>query len=215
MESNFETNLTKLLDKLSNCSSLQELEDKTIKLCAWVEKHNNDYTPSELEDIKDRISDSYITNTKRIEDMVTMVTSIEEDFFNQVALDAVEAKTVNQIKEEKKVEVTPITKETLVYNLQSFKDSLRTYDNLEDAKQTFHMYIKMVDAAIREYELQPMVGEILNEINLQIEANKAFLTTFNLQDKETYYNEEIMQENGYNALQAISYVVDDTEDYPF
>lgn len=215
MNATFNDNLSNLIDKLNNCTCHQDLDDKVIKLCGWVEKHNNDYTPSELESIKERISNSYINCKEKIESMEKMVTSIEEDFFNQVQLDPQKAKTVNQIKEEKKVETTPSikTKEELIKNLQAFQESLVTYENLEDAKHQLHLYCQLEDKLIREYELTSMVGDIVNEIDTQIKANKAFLDTFNLQDEETYYDDYTTQEKGIKSYMLIH--VDDNENYPF
>ena len=201
MKEKFEKNFNDLLSRLGdNCSSVSELDNKVTLLCNWVENHNTDYSKEERETILNQLVDRYTEVKEILESNINELDVIFTDFCS--------------IKEEKPIveEKKTTTKEQLIKNLQAFQESLVTYENLEDAKHQLHFYCNKEDKLIREYELTSMVGEILNEINLQIEANKAFLTTFNLQGKETYYNEEIMQEN---ALKSISYKVDDTEDYPF
>ena len=201
MKEKFEKNFNDLLSRLGdNCSSVSELDNKVTLLCNWVENHNTDYSKEERETILNQLVDRYTEVKEILESNINELDVIFTDFCT--------IKEEEPIVEEKKT----TTKEELIKNLQAFQESLVTYENLEDAKHQLHFYCNKEDKLIREYELTSMVGDILNEINLQIEANKAFLTTFNLQDKETYYNEEIMQEN---ALKAISYKVDDTEDYPF
>ena len=197
----FEKNFNDLLARLGdNCSSVSELDDKVTLLCNWVDNHNTDYTKEERETILNQLVDRYTEVKAILESNINELDAIFTDFCT--------IKEEEPIVEEKKT----TTKEELIKNLQAFQESLVTYENLEDAKHQLHLYCDKEDKLIKEYGLTSMVGNIINEINLQIEANKAFLTTFNLQDKETYYNEEIMQEN---ALKSISYKVDDTEDYPF
>ena len=201
MKEKFEKNFNDLLSRLGdNCSSVSELDNKVTLLCNWVENHNTDYSKEEREIILNQLVDRYTEVKEILESNINELDVIFTDFCS--------------IKEEKPIveEKKTTTKEELIKNLQAFQESLVTYENLEDAKHQLHFYCNKEDKLIKEYGLTSMVGDIINEINLQIEANKAFLTTFNLQDKETYYNEEIMQEN---ALKSISYKVDDTEDYPF
>ena len=201
MKEKFEKNFNDLLSRLGdNCSSISELDNKVTLLCNWVENHNTDYSKEERETILNQLVDRYTEVKEILESNINELDAIFTDFCT--------IKEEEPIVEEKKT----TTKEELIKNLQAFQESLVTYENLEDAKHQLHFYCNKEEKLIREYELTSMVGDIVNEIDTQIKANKAFLTTFNLQGKETYYNEEIMQEN---ALKSISYKVDDTEDYPF
>ena len=88
-------------------------------------------------------------------------------------------------------------------------------ENLEDAKQQFKMFCNLKDKTIREYELIPMVADIIKEIDTQIEANKTFLTTFNIQNKESITDNKKTQEiASCEATKGIvGYRVE--EEYPF
>lgn len=204
MTAKFEKNLNLLLDKLNLCASIEELEDKVVKLCNWIETCNASYTSTELDSIKEKIASTYSINKDRLEEMET---SIEDDFFNN---------STTQINKEEKEATTPSkTKEQFIADLEEYKNTIINQDNLEDAKQQFKMFCNLKDKEIREFELIPMVADIIKELDAQINANKTFLTTFNLQDTESITEANKTQENALNSLRSISYVVDDTEDYPF
>lgn len=198
MTAKFEKNLNLLLDKLNLCASIEELEDKVVKLCNWIETCNASYTSTELDSIKEKIASTYSINKDRFEEMET---SIEDDFFNN--------------KEEKEATTPSKTKEQFIADLEEYKNTIINQDNLEDAKQQFKMFCNLKDKEIREFELIPMVADIIMELDAQINSNNTFLTTFNLQDTESITEANKTQENALNSLRSISYVVDDTEDYPF
>lgn len=204
MTAKFEKNLNLLLDKLNLCASIEELEDKVVKLCNWIETCNASYTSTELDSIKEKIASTYSINKDRLEEMET---SIEDDFFNN---------STTQINKEEKEATTPSkSKEQFIADLEEYKNTIINQDNLEDAKQQFKMFCNLKDKEIREFELIPMVADIIKELDAQINANKTFLTTFNLQETESITEANKTQENALNSLRSISYVVDDTEDYPF
>ena len=197
MTEKFEKNLNTLLDKLNQCTSIQDLEDKVVKLCGWVERCSTSYTEEELETIKDRISDNYIANQTRIEKTEKIQVSMEEDFFNSVMLDS-NAKTVNQVKKEKEEETTQaqntITKEELENNINDFINSLPTYDDISMITTIANYITKKYDKAIREYGLMQLAMDMYTQIDAHKNANKSDLTDFNNRGIETTINDERTQE---------------------
>lgn len=217
MKESFRINLQDCLNRLGDgCTTVAQLEEKTIKLNNWINNHQADYSKEEQEIIFNQLADRFNELEEAIIEKNNQLEVIQDDMFSSMVLDSNSAKSLTQIKEEQekvKVQTTStIAKEELTDKIQSFIDYIPTFPTLDDAKQTFHSYCKMYNTQIREYNLFQVVNVVNTEIDAYWSANKAFLTTFSLQDKETYYNEEIMQEN---ALKSISYKVDDTEDYPF
>ena len=79
------------------------------------------------------------------------------------------------------------------------------------------MFCNLKDKEIREFELIPMIADIIKELDTQIEANKTFLTTFNIKGKKSIISDEKTQEiASCEATKGIvGYRVDETEDYPF
>lgn len=197
MTEKFEKNLNTLLDKLNQCTSIQDLEDKVVKLCGWVERCSTSYTEEELETIKDRISDNYIANQTRIEKTEKIQVSMEEDFFNSVMLDS-NAKTVNQVKKEKEEETTQaqntITKEELENNINDFINSLPTYDDISMITTIANYITKKYDKAIREYGLMQLAMDMYTQIDAHKSTITSDLTDFNSQDIETNIDDEKAQE---------------------
>jgi len=221
MKEKFEKNLNLLLNRLNDSKSLTDLEDKVIKLCDWIERCESSYTPSELESIKEKVSSTYVSIHNRmfeeIEELERQsMEDIENDFFNNIECNPHTAKTIAQTKkEEKEQKANTKTKEQFIADLKEYKNTIMNQENLEDAKQQFKMFCNLKDKTIREYELIPMVADIIKEIDTQIEANKTFLTTFNIQDKESITDNKKTQEiASCEATKGIvGYRVE--EEYPF
>ena len=196
MTEKFEKNLNTLLDKLNQCTSIQDLEDKVVKLCGWVERCSTSYTEEELETIKDRISNNYIANQTRLEELEKIQVSIEEDFFNCVMLDS-NAKTANQVKKESE-ETTrahnTITKEELEKNINDFINSLPTYEDITMATTTANYITKKFDKEIREYGLMQLAMDMYTQIDAHTNSITSDLTDFNNQDIETTIDDEKTQE---------------------
>lgn len=179
-------------------TNMEELTNRAVKFNGWLERQYqaDNITYNEYSSMIEECRDKFTSIQKVIQHQnEEKINELQDEFLKSVLLDSKEAKTVNQIKEEKNVETSSIkTKEELIKNLQVFKDSLTNYDNLEDAKHQLHSYCDKNDKLIREYELTSMVGEILNEINNIKNANKSDLTNLNNQDIETTINDEEAQE---------------------
>ena len=179
-------------------TNMEELTNRAVKFNGWLERQYqadnityNEYS-SMIEECRDKFTSLQQDIQHQNEEKIN---ELQDEFLKSVLLDSKEAKTVNQIKEEKNVETSSIkTKEELIKNLQVFKDSLTNYDNLEDAKHQLHSYCDKNDKLIREYELTSMVGNILSEIDNIKNANKNDLTDFNNQDIKTTINDEKAQE---------------------
>ena len=179
-------------------TNMEELTNRAVKFNGWLERQYqadnityNEYS-SMIEECRDKFTSIQQDIQHQNEEKIN---ELQDEFLKSVLLDSKEAKTVNQINEEKNVETSSIkTKEELIKNLQVFKDSLTNYDNLEDAKHQLHSYCDINDKLIREYELTSMVGKILSEIDNIKNANKSDLTDFNNQDIETITNDEKTQE---------------------
>ena len=197
MTEKFEKNLNTLLDKLNQCTSIQELEDKVVKLCGWVERCSTSYTEEELETIKNRISNNYIANQTRLEKIEKIEVSMEEDFFNSVMLDS-NAKTVNQVKKEKEEETTQaqntITKEELEKNINDFINSLPTYDDISMITTIANYITKKYDKEIREYGLMQLAMDMYTHIDAHKNSITSDLTDFNSQGIETTIDNEKTQE---------------------
>ena len=221
MKEKFEKNLNLLLNRLNDSKSLTDLEDKVVKLCDWIERCESSYTPSELESIKEKVSSTYVSIHNRmfeeIEELERQsMEDIENDFFNNIECNPHTAKTIAQTKkEEKEQKANTKTKEQFIADLKEYKNTIMNQENLEDAKQQFKMFCNLKDKTIREYELIPMVADIIKEIDTQIEANKTFLTTFNIQNNESITDNKKTQEiASCEATKGIvGYRVE--EEYPF
>ena len=179
-------------------TNMEELTNRAVKFNGWLERQYqadnityNEYS-SMIEECRDKFTSIQQDIQHQNEEKIN---ELQDEFLKSVLLDSKEAKTVNQIKEEKNVETSSIkTKEELIKNLQVFKDSLTNYDNLEDAKHQLHSYCDKNNKLIREYELTSMVGNILSEIDNIKNANKSDLIDFNNQNIETTINDEKTQE---------------------
>lgn len=194
-------------------SNMEELTNRAVKFNGWLERQYqadnityNEYS-SMIEECRDKFTSIQQDIQHQNEEKIN---ELQDEFLKSVLLDSKEAKTVNQIKEEKNVETSSIkTKEELIKNLQVFKDSLTNYDNLDDAKHQLHSYCDKNDKLIREYELTSMVGNILSEINNIKNANKSDLTNLNNQDIETTINDEKAQEIAYCEVMDDSNNIED------
>ena len=179
-------------------TNMEELTNRAVKFNGWLERQYqaDNITYNEYSSMIEECRDKFTSIQKVIQHQnEEKINELQDEFLKSVLLDSKEAKTVNQIKEEKNVETSSIkTKEELIKNLQVFKDSLTNYDNLEDAKHQLHSYCDKNDKLIREYELTSMVGNILSEIDNIKNANKSDLTYYNNQDIETTINDEKTQE---------------------
>lgn len=182
-----------------NCNNVSQLEERVNKLCAWIENHSNEYTSFE----KDAMTQQIALKFQEIKE--TLENNIQE--YNKLVQEClVKLQPVEQVKETPKE-----TKESFLTNLKEYKETLIHQDNLEDAKQQFHMYCKLKNAQIKEFNLEAVVNDIVSELDTQITANKAFLDTFNIQDKESINFNEKTQEKGIKPYM----LVHAEEEYPF
>lgn len=199
-------------------TTIVQLNEKLEGLSEWVRKHNNCYTKEEYtsiqkitlnryQEIKEQLETANLTSSSTNEEP-----SIEDEFFNY-------REKKEEVKKEQLLPNVRIasTKEELIADLEEYKNYAINQENLEDVKQQFKKYCKLKDKAIVEYNLTSMVVEIVKEIDTQIEANKTFLTTFNIKDKESITDNKKTQEiASCEATKGIvGYRVDETEDYPF
>lgn len=197
MNTSFEKNLNDLLNRLGdNCSSVEELEQKTIKLCGWVEKHQMDYSNEERQTIINLIADKYDELKETIETNIKAVNKAQDEFFNNINLDPTRAITINQVKKENESVEQPkeITKEKLEKDINDFINSLPTYKDYSRATDTANYITKKFDKEIRQYGLMQLAMYMYTQIDEHKNANKSDLTDFNNQDVETTINNEKTQE---------------------
>ena len=197
MNTSFEKNFNDLLARLGdNCSSVEELEQKTIKLCGWVIKHQMDYNDEERQTIHNLIADKYDELKEIIESNIKAVNKAQDEFFNNINLDPTKAKTVNQVKKENESVEQPkeITKEKIEKDINDFINSLPTYEDYSRATDTANYITNKFDKLIRKYGLMQLAMDMYTQIDAQKNANKSDLTNFNNQDVETITNDEKTQE---------------------
>lgn len=198
MNTSFEKNFNDLLNRLGdNCSSVEELEQKTIKLCGWVIKHQMDYNNEERQTIHNLIADKYDELKQTIETNIKEVNKAQDEFFNNINLDPTKAKTVNQVKKENESSVEQpkeITKEKLEKDINDFINSLPTYEDYSRATDTANYITKKFDKLIRQYGLMQLAMDMYTQIDAHKNANKSDLTNLNNQNIETTINDEKTQE---------------------
>ena len=221
MNTSFEKNFNVLLNRLGdNCSSVEELEQKTIKLCGWVIKHQMDYNNEERQTIHNLIADKYDELKETIENNIKEVSKAQDEFFNNINLDPTKAKTVNQVKKENESVEQPkeITKEKLEKDINDFINSLPTYEDYSRATDTANYITKKFDKEIRQYGLMQLAMYMYTQINEHKNANKSDLTNLNNQDIETTINDEKTQEiascefmDDSNIEECIAALIEDLE----
>lgn len=197
MNTSFEKNLNDLLNRLGdNCSSVEELEQKTIKLCGWVAKHQMDYNNEERQTILNLIADKYDEIKDTIETNIKAVNKAQDEFFNNINLDPTRAITINQVRKENESVEQPkeITKEKLEKDINDFIKSLPTYKDYSRATDTANYITKKFDKEIRKYGLMQLAMDMYTQIDAHKNANKSDLTDFNNQIIETTINDEKTQE---------------------
>lgn len=197
MNTSFEKNFNDLLNRLGdNCSSVEELEQKTIKLCGWVIKHQMDYNNEERQTIHNLIADKYDELKEIIESNIKAVNKAQDEFFNNINLDPTRAITINQVKKENESveQQKEITKEKLEKDINDFINSLPTYDDYSRATDTANYITKKFDKEIRQYGLMQLAMYMYTQIDAHKNANKSDLTNINNQMIETTINDEKTQE---------------------
>ena len=197
MNTSFEKNFNDLLNRLGdNCSSVEELEQKTIKLCGWVAKHQMDYNNEERQTILNLIADKYDEIKDTIETNIKAVNKAQDEFFNNINLDPTRAITINQVKKENESVEQPkeITKEKLEKDINDFINSLPTYKDYSRATDTANYITKKFDKEIRKYGLMKLAMDMYTQIDAHKNANKSDLTNFNNSIIETTINDEKTQE---------------------
>ncbi len=224
MNTSFEKNFNDLLNRLGdNCSSVAELEQKTIKLCGWVIKHQMDYNNEERQTIHNLIADKYDELKEIIESNIKAVNKAQDEFFNNINLDPTKAKTVNQVKKENESSVEQpkeITKEKLEKDINDFINSLPTYKDYSRATDTANYITKKFDKLIRKYGLMQLAMDMYTQIDNIKNANKSDLTNLNNQDVETITNDEkaqeiasceVMDDDSNNIEDCIASLIEDLE----
>lgn len=188
-------------------TTIVQLNEKIEKLSTWVRNHNNCYTNEEYTSIQKITLNRYQEIKEQLETESIEDTSIEDEFFNN------KEEKVETAKEQLLPNVRiALTKEQLIEDLIEYKNTIINQENLLEAKGYFKQYIKSKDKLIIEFGLTPMVEDIFKELDAKINANKADLTTFNLQDKESIIEDEKTQENAGKQV-IIGYKVE--EEIPF
>ena len=211
-------------------TTIVQLDKRLRRLGEWVANHSNCYTNEEHTLIQDAAINRYLELRDKLEVAVnpTSSSNIKENN-NEVEVIETSTSDIDDItsdffnnKEEKvetaKEQLLPnvriaLTKEQLIEDLIEYKNTIINQENLEDAKQKFkQQYLKSKDKLIIEFGLTSMVEDIFKELDAKINANKADLTTFNLQDKESIIEDEKTQENAGKQV-IIGYKVE--EEIPF